>query len=99
MKDPAVRQAVAYATDRQSVIDGVIKLNNPQAEVQNCGLVWFPGVGPWCPTGAGPLAKYTYDPNQVATALHGDGYTKDTRRSFAKGGQELTIPIDTPRDH
>src|SRR5207249_8438004 len=54
MKDPKIRQALAYGIDRQSVITGVIGLNNPSAQVENCGL-WIPGQGPWC-ADPGPFA-------------------------------------------
>ncbi len=93
MNDPQVRQAFAYAMDRASVISGVIALNNPKAQVENCGL-WVPGQGPWCSSNA-PFAKYTYDPSKAAQILQADGYTKGSNGIFEKNGQPLNITIST----
>jgi len=94
MKDPKIRQAVAYAVDRSAVIKGVIQLNNPEATDQNCGF-WIPGQGPWC-TDPGPFAQYTYDPAKVADLLTGDGYKQNADTGFfEKNGQPLTITIST----
>jgi peptide/nickel transport system substrate-binding protein len=94
MKDPKIRQAVAYGVDRSSVIKGVIQLNNPNAKDQNCGF-WIPGQGPWC-TDPGPYAQYTYDPSKVAQILTSDGYKQNADTGFfEKNGQPLTITIST----
>jgi len=95
MKDAKVREAFAYAVDRQAVITGVIALNNPQAQVNNCGL-WIPGQGPWC-ADPGAYAGYTYDPDKAASILTSDGYTDDRDNSgyFTKNGKPLTITIST----
>src|SRR5262249_57031049 len=62
--DKAVRNALFWAVDRQAVVDGLIKKNNPNATVLGCGVVAFPGVGPWCdgPNGT-PFAQYHFDAN------------------------------------
>src|SRR5439155_6220197 len=60
LNDPKVREALMYAVDRQAVIDGIIKLNFPEAQVLNCGLVAFPDIGLWCQTH--PFQQFTYDP-------------------------------------
>jgi peptide/nickel transport system substrate-binding protein len=95
MKDLKVRQAFAYAVDREAVISGVIGLNNPNATVNNCGL-WIPGQGPWC-ADPGPFAQYTYDPDKAAQLLTSAGYTDDRDSSgfFVKNGKPLTITIST----
>jgi peptide/nickel transport system substrate-binding protein len=93
MNDLKVRQAFAYAMDRQGVINGVIKLNNPRAQVNNCGL-WIPGQGPWCGT-SDPFAHYTYNPTRAAQLLQSDGWTKGSDGIFTKGGQKLTITVST----
>jgi peptide/nickel transport system substrate-binding protein len=93
MNDPKVREAFAYAMDRQAVIDSVIKLNNPTAQINNCGL-WIPGQGPWCPT-PGPFAKYTYNPTMATQILSQDGYTKGANGIYEKDGKPLTITIST----
>lgn len=85
LNDPQVRQAFAYAVDRQAVIDGVIKLNNPQAEVINCPLLALPGT-PWCQST--PFAQYTYDPAKAMQILQSAGY--DCSASpCTKNGQAL----------
>jgi peptide/nickel transport system substrate-binding protein len=95
MKDPKVRQALAYGVDRQAVISGVIALNNPKAEVNNCGL-WIPGQGPWC-ADPGSFTQYAYDAEKAASILKSDGYTDDRDGTgyFTKNGKPLTITIAT----
>jgi peptide/nickel transport system substrate-binding protein len=95
MKDAKVREALAYGVDRQAVISGVIALNNPKAQVNNCGL-WIPGQGPWCAT-PGSYATYTYNPDKAAQILTSDGYKDDRAGSgfFTKNGKPLTITIAT----
>lgn len=88
LDDPKVREALAFAVDRQAVIDGVIKLNNPDATVINCGILWLPNT-PWCQST--PFDKYTYDPAQVKTILESDGYALGSDGIFAKDGQKLAI--------
>jgi peptide/nickel transport system substrate-binding protein len=70
MDDPKVREALAYAIDRQAVIDAIIKLNNPEAEVNNC-MVWLPTVGEYCQP---DFAGFTYDPAKSISILESDGY-------------------------
>jgi len=94
--DPKVREAVMYAIDRQAVIDAIVKLNNPNGEVLNCGILSFPNIGPWCQGSAGtPFAGFTYDCNKVSEILTGDGYAKGSDGYFAKDGKDLTIPWST----
>jgi peptide/nickel transport system substrate-binding protein len=68
MDDPKVREALAYAMDRQAVIDAIIKLNNPEAEVNQC-MYWLPG--PYCQP---DFAGFTYDPAKSISILESDGY-------------------------
>ncbi len=96
MKDLKVRQALAYGVDRDAVISGVIGLNNPNAQTNNCGL-WIPGQGPWC-ADPGPFAQYKYDPDKAAALLKSDGYKDDRDNSgffLDKSGKPLTITIST----
>ena len=96
MKDIKVRQAVAYAVDRDSVISGVIGLNNPNAKTNNCGL-WIPGQGPWC-ADPGSFAQYAYDPAKADELLTSAGYDCSGVADggfCTKGGKDLTITIST----
>ena len=94
--DPAVRQALFWAVDRQAVVDGLIKKNNPNATVLGCGAVAFPGVGPWCegPNGT-PFAQFHFDANKVSEILTAAGWAKDSAGIWAKNGQELAFVYET----
>ncbi len=70
LDDPVVREALLFAIDRQAVLDALIKLNDPAAEIVNC-ILYIPGLGPWCqPT----FADVTYDPDHSIEVLEGDGW-------------------------
>lgn len=92
--DPAVREAMMYAVDRQSVIDAIIKLNNPDAEVLGCGFVSFPNIGPWCQQTYFGTDTFPYDPEQAKSILEGAGY--DCSASpCTKDGKPLVIEYST----
>jgi peptide/nickel transport system substrate-binding protein len=96
MNDPMVRQAFMYAIDRQAVIDAIIKLNNPNAEVLNCGFVAFPNIGNWCQTK--PFQQVTYDPAKAKQILQSDGWNCATS-PCSKNGQKLTVEYSTVSDN
>jgi ABC-type transport system substrate-binding protein len=87
-KDPKVREAMLYATDRQSVVNVIIKLNNPQATVLNC-------LGWWIPENCHPdFAQFTYQPDKAMQILESDGYDCSGVASGGfcqKNGQDLTV--------
>lgn len=91
LDDLKVRQALAYAIDRQSVVDNIIKLNNPDAEVLNCMGQWIPGMGPWCDNTQ--FAKYTYNPEEAIKTLESAGYDCSAvpKDPCTKDGQPLEI--------
>jgi len=96
LDDVKVREALMYAIDRQSVIDTIIKLNNPDATVLNCGFVSFPGVGPWCGQSPLPFEGFTYDPTKARDLLTADGYDcADTSKPCTKGGSDLVVEYST----
>jgi len=96
LDDPKVREALMYAIDRQSVIDTIIKLNNPDAEVLNCGFDAFPGVGPWCGQTPKPFEQFTFDPTHARELLTADGYDcTDTSKPCTKGGSDLVVEYST----
>jgi peptide/nickel transport system substrate-binding protein len=92
LDDAKVREALMYAVDRQSIIDAIIKLNNPNAEVLNCGFVSFPNIGPWC--GQKPFEQFSYDPNKAKELLTADGYDCSAT-PCTKGGKPLVVQYST----
>jgi peptide/nickel transport system substrate-binding protein len=94
LDDPKVREALMYAIDRQSVIDAIIKLNQPDAEVLNCGFVSFPTVGDWCKQDPLPFAQFTYDPEKSKSILTDDGYDCSSS-PCTKDGKDLVVQYST----
>jgi len=93
LTDPKVREALMYAIDRQSIIDAIIKLNNPNAEVLNCGFVSFPNIGNWCKD-TQPFKQFNYDPAKAKSLLTADGYDC-TATPCTKNGAPLTVEYST----
>jgi len=94
LSDPAVREAFMYAVDRQAIIDTIIKLNQPDAEVLNCGFLSYPGIGPWCETTY--FDSFTYDPAKSREILTAAGYDcTDEAKACTKDGKALTLRYST----
>jgi len=94
MKDFAVRQALAYGTNRQAIVDQIIKLNDPNAKVLNCIPPLYPIIGKWCtPTVQQQTAQYSYNPQKAIQLLEGAGWdcSKVPQSPCTKGGQPLKI--------
>jgi peptide/nickel transport system substrate-binding protein len=94
MRKPLVRQAFAFAMDRDAATKGVAALNDPAAKTNDCGP-WIPGQGPWCPA-TGPFARYAYDPAKADELLTQAGYdcSKVAAGGFCtKHGKPLTVTI------
>jgi peptide/nickel transport system substrate-binding protein len=99
LKDPLigdfkVRQAIAYGVDRQKIIDQVIKLNNPDAEILNCLPPLYPVIGTWCSDVIqAETSKYNYDPQKALDLLKSDGYdcSKVPSSPCTKNGKPLKI--------
>jgi peptide/nickel transport system substrate-binding protein len=96
LDDPAVREALMYAIDRESLVESVVRINNPDAQVLNCGLVAFPGIGPWCDDNE-PFASFTYDPQRSVLLLEAAGYDCSNADSgpCTKNGEPLVLPFAT----
>jgi peptide/nickel transport system substrate-binding protein len=78
-----------YATDRESVVNVIIKLNNPEATVLNC-LGWY------LPNACDQtdFQKFTYQPDMAMQILESDGYDCSgvANGGFCqKDGEDLTI--------
>ncbi len=92
LKDFKVRQAIAYGVDRQKIIDQVIKLNNPNAEVLNCLPPLFPVIDAWCSSVIEQqTSQYNYDPQKALEILKSDGYdcSKVPSSPCTKNGKPL----------
>jgi peptide/nickel transport system substrate-binding protein len=88
--DPKVREALLYATDRESIVDVIIKLNNPEATVLNC-LGWW--VEDACDQT--DFEQFTYQPDKAMEILESAGYDCSgvANGGFCQiDGEDLTIP-------
>jgi ABC-type transport system substrate-binding protein len=88
LNDPRVREALLYAIDRQAIVNRIVRLNNLNAEVLNCGFVALPDLGPWCATR--PFDRFRYDPELARRLLESAGYDC-TSSPCAKSGKPLEI--------
>ncbi len=96
LRSPTIRQAFAYAMDRDAVARGGPGLIERNAQPDDCGP-WVPGRGPWCPS-SGPFARYAYDPDKAISLLTRAGYdcSAVAHGGFCtKNGKPLTITIST----
>lgn len=84
--DKAVRQAIAYALDRQKIVSDIL---------EGQGVVLNAPVPPasWAYTEA-PL-RFTYDPARATRLLEEAGYAKGADGIYAKDGQRLSYKITT----
>jgi peptide/nickel transport system substrate-binding protein len=91
--DAKVREAFAYAVDRQAVIDAIYKADFPDLQVLNCAG-WVPNVGNWC-QGNDTFSDISYDPAKARQILQQDGWTFGPDGIATKGGRKLTVPFST----
>jgi peptide/nickel transport system substrate-binding protein len=90
--DAKVREAFAYAVDRQGVIDSLYKADFPDLQVLNCpGAV--PTISDWCDNTA--FADISYQPDKSKSILQADGWTLGKDGIFTKGGKRLSIQFST----
>ena len=90
LNDPKVREAYMYAVDRDQIINGLIKLNQPDAQVLNCGLLSYPGT-PYCQVQ--PFSKFTFNPKMSLQILQSDGWdcSKVPASPCTKGSENLNL--------
>ena len=95
LNDMQVRRALMFSLDRQAVITSVIKPIETSAKVLNCGLISYPGVGPYC--SQQPYAQYGYDPQKSLSILKADGYDCSSvpQQPCSKDGRPLTLIYET----
>jgi peptide/nickel transport system substrate-binding protein len=88
LRSKAVREAIMFAIDRQSILDKVVKPDFPDTTVLNCGA-WVPTVGQWCNTA--DFADIKPNATKVASLLESDGWTKGADGIYAKAGNRLSV--------
>jgi len=90
--DLAVREAMLHAVNRDEIIDQIIHPNFPDTERLDCGG-WVPTVGDWCDNT--DFSDATFDADQVASILEGDGWAKGADGIYAKDGTRLSFTWQT----
>lgn len=86
----AVRQAVAYATDRQAIVDQIVRPAVREGRVLQSFVV--PSFADYYrPAYAG----YTRDLTRVDALMTGDGWAKGADGVWAKGGQRAAFAVAT----
>lgn len=94
MDDPDVRLALAHALDREAVMDAIIRVNQPDAEVLNCPGTVLAHVGDWCTP---VFEDITYDPERSIEILEGAGWDCSAvpESPCEKDGEPLSILYST----
>jgi peptide/nickel transport system substrate-binding protein len=92
LKDPAVREALLHAVNRDEILSEVITPSFPDTEILNCGG-WVPTVGDWCDQT--DFADATFDADAVDQILTDAGWAKGSDGIYAKDGQRLSLTWQT----
>ena len=88
LNDVKVRQAMAYAIDRNKVSQIGEYGEEPAA---NQTAIVAPTFASWMNNQAAAQYNYTYNPTKAKQILQADGYTMGSDGIFAKGGQKLSF--------
>ena len=92
LADPAVREALLFAVNRDEILAEVITPSFPETEILNCGG-WVPTVGDWCDQT--DFEDAVFDPELVASTLEGAGWALGGDGIYEKDGQRLSITWQT----
>jgi len=86
MDDPAVRRALAYAIDRDQVVEVLQEGSVPvlQSLLRPSQLGYLP-----------TFERYAHDPRRAIDVLEEAGWVRGSDGIFAKGGERLEIPMST----
>lgn len=86
----AVRQALAYATDRQAIVDALFKPVNPEIEPID-GFI-TPANSKWYQD---PFDVYQHDLAKVDELMEGDGWTKNGDGVWEKDGAPIALELNS----
>ena len=90
LNNVAVRQAMAYAIDRNKVSQIGEYGEEPPA---NQNAIVTPTFSSWMNSSAAAQYNYSYNPAKAEQILAKAGYTKGSDGIFAKGGQKLSFSV------
>ena len=90
LNDQAVRQALAYATDRNAIVSQLFAPIQP--DIKPIQSIFTPAFGSVYTT---PFDKYKLDLNQVNTLMTGAGWAKGSDGIWAKGGTKASLELKT----
>jgi peptide/nickel transport system substrate-binding protein len=91
LAEQAVREALAFAIDRQEIFDTVMGPINPSGEVLQCAG-WVPTVGEWC---GDDFADVTQDFARAEQILTDAGWARNGDGVWDKDGTPLEIEWNT----
>ena len=91
LAEQAVREALAFAIDRQEIFDTVMAPIFPNGEVLQCAG-WVPTVGDWCND---DFADVVQDFDRAAQILTDAGWARNGDGVWEKDGTELVIEWNT----
>ena len=91
LAERAVREALAFAIDRQEIFDTVMAPIYPEGEVLQCAG-WVPTVGDWC---GDEFADVTQDFDRAEQILTDAGWARNAEGVWEKDGTPLVIEWNT----
>ena len=91
LAEQAVREALAFAIDRQEIFDTVMAPIFPEGEVLQCAG-WVPTVGDWCGDG---FADVVQDFDRAEQILTDAGWARNGDGVWEKDGTPLVIEWNT----
>ncbi|HSJ91459.1 MAG TPA: peptide ABC transporter substrate-binding protein [Ilumatobacter sp.] len=91
LAEQAVREALAFAIDRQEIFDTVMAPIYPEGEVLQCAG-WVPTVGDWC---GDEFADVVQDLDRAEQVLTDAGWARNADGVWEKDGTPLVIEWNT----
>jgi len=91
LANKAVREALAFAIDREEIVNTVMRPVDPNATVLQCGG-WVPNVGDWCDDS---FADVVQDFDRAEQILLDDGWARNGDGVWEKDGTIFEIEWNT----